>query len=238
MNCIFCEREGPSNTVAHIIPESLGGKNSPVGRPGVTCDACNQYFGQKVESKALASFPFIGHRILSGIPTKKNSMPSMRSTIGEIRATGMPGIIEVEPRSERVGMLLRVGEVTQFRMLAEVTAPLAVCRMLLKIGLEQLGKHFYEVAVSPRVKAAREFSRMPRRGQAWWFILQSDPQQYVNGLLENTESSIEILECEGVLLSIMHSGGVSTIIPLEEGAQPPYSNELSEPEFRIVHTAC
>jgi len=45
VNCIFCKQEALSKTVAHIIPESLGGKNSPVGRPGVTCDACNQYFG-------------------------------------------------------------------------------------------------------------------------------------------------------------------------------------------------
>ena len=238
MSCIFCEQEGPSNTVAHIIPESLGGRDSPVGRPGVTCDACNQYFGQKVESKALASFPFIAHRIFSGIPSKKNSMPSMQATIGEIRATLIPGTVEINPRSERVERQVETGDVTQFRILAEVTEPLAVCRMLLKIGLEQLGKHFHEVAVSTRVKAAREFARRPRRGQSWWFILRSDPQQYVKDFRENTKSSIEIFEREGVLFSIMHTSGASTIIPLEEGVQPPSSSELREPEFRIVHAVC
>jgi hypothetical protein len=238
MICIFCEQKAPNNTVAHIIPESLGGKNSPVGMPGVTCDACNQYFGQKVESKALASFPFIAHRIFSGIPSKKNLMPSMKATIGEIRATGMLGTIEVEPRSECVDALVEAGDVTQFRILAEVTEPLAVCRMLLKIGLEQLGKHFYEVAAAPRVKAAREFSRRPRRGQAWWFILRCDPHQYVKDLRENTESSIEIVESEGVLFSVMNTSGASTMIPLEESAQPPSGSELPEPEFRIIHAVC
>lgn len=238
VNCIFCEQKGPSNTIAHIVPESLGGRKSPIGKPGVTCDSCNQYFGQKVESKALASFPFIAHRILAGIPSKKNSMPSMRATIGEICAAGIPGIIETKPRSEHVEQQVKAGAVTQLRILAEVTEPLAVCRMLLKIGLEQLGKHFYEVAISPRVKAAREFARRPRRGQTWWFILHSDPQQYVRGFLENTEASIEIIERGGVLLSILRTAGVFTMIPLEYGAEPPSGEELQEPEYRIVRALC
>jgi len=184
------------------------------------------------------SFPFITHRVFTGIPSKKNSMPSMRATIGDIRAVGLPGTVELAPRSERVEQQVKSGDVTQFRILAEVTEPLAVCRMLLKIGLEQLGKHFYEVAVSSRVESAREFSRRPRRGQTWRFILRSDPQQHVRNLFENTESSIEIIERDGVLLSIMHTAGVATMIPLEEGTQPPSANELSEPEFRIVRAVC
>lgn len=120
------------------------------------------------------------------------------------------------------------------RLIAEVTEPLAVCRPLLKIGLEQLGKHFYEVAMSERVQAARDFARKPRRGDGRWFILRSNPEEYGPGGPERAESSIEVIEREGILLSVMHMLGVSPITPLERRALPAEGNELSEPEFRTV----
>ena len=98
-----------------------------IGRPGVTCDACNQYFGQKVESKALRSFPFIEFRVLAGIPSKKGAMPSMATTIGDVHATGRMGIVELQPRTTEVASRIVTGEVSQLRLLAEVTEPLAVC---------------------------------------------------------------------------------------------------------------
>ena len=238
MICIFCETEGSSKFVAHIVPESLGGKISPIGRPGVTCDSCNQYFGQKVESRALWSFPFIVYRVLAGVPSKKGAMPSMRATIGDIHATGRFGTFELEPRTEELVKLVEAGEVTQFRIIAEVTESLAVCRMLLKIGLEQLGKHFYEVAISERVKMAREFARRPRRGDGWWFLLRSIPDQYFLESGRHSELSIEIIERDGVLISVMHMPGMSTMIPLERGALPPAKSELPEPEYRTVFTVC
>lgn len=239
MKCIFCGQEGPSKTRAHIIPESLGGRNSPIGSQGVTCDSCNQYFGQKVESKALASFPFIAYRSLFGVPTKKKALPVIRTTTGDIHATGMPGIVEAKPRSEHAELKLESGKLSQFRILAEVTEPLAVCRMLLKIGLEQLGKHFYEDSISPRVKEAIEFSRRPRRGQTWWFILRCDPQQFAEQFLIDNEFSIEILEREGILLSAMHLAGISTMIPLEGGIEPPpYGDEFHQPEYRVINAVC
>lgn len=70
--CIFCSAKDGPHSIAHVVPESLGGNNAPVGRPGATCSACNQYFGQKVESKALRSFPFIGFRVLAGSPVQPN----------------------------------------------------------------------------------------------------------------------------------------------------------------------
>ena len=91
VTCIFCSTERSYRSIAHIVPESLGGKRSPIGRPGVTCDACNQYFGQKVESKALRSFPFIGFRVLTGVSSKKGTMPSMGTSIVDVHATGKLG---------------------------------------------------------------------------------------------------------------------------------------------------
>lgn len=238
MTCIFCSAEGGNSSVAHVVPESLGGRDSPIGSPGVTCDACNQYFGQKVESKALRSFPFIGFRVLVGVPSKKGRMPSMGASIGDIHATGRLDTVELEPRTEELGRLVEAGEVTQLRIIAEVAEPLAVCRMLLKIGLEQLGKHFYEVAASERVRAAREFARRPRRGDDWWFLLRSSPEGCIPGNTEPLEYSIEIIEREGILVSVMHMPGMSTMIPLERGALPPEKGDLPEPEYRTVFAAC
>lgn len=238
VNCIFCSADGNSFSVAHIVPESLGGKGSAIGRSGVTCDKCNQYFGQKVESKALRSFPFNGFRVIAGIPTKKGAMPSMRTSIGTAHATGIFGRIELETRTEALTHLVHTGEVNQLRIIAEITEPLAVCRMLLKIGLEQLGKHFYKVALSERVKAARSFARRPKRGERWWFIVRCNPQEYVPLNATPYESSIEIAERKGTLVSVMHIPGISTIVPLESRAVPPEEGELPEPEFRTVIAIC
>jgi hypothetical protein len=110
--------------------------------------------------------------------------------------------------------------------------------MLLKIGLEQLGKHFYEVAISDRVLAARQFARRPGRGDRWWFILQSKPNEYVFGSEAPREFSVEIVEREGVLVSVLHMTGISSMIPLEPTALPPAAGELPEPEFRTVWAVC
>lgn len=165
-------------------------------------------------------------------------MPSMATTIGTVHATGIRHHLELEPRTTDLAKLVASGRVSQLRVIAEVTEPLAVCRMLLKIGLEQLGKHFYEVAASERVRTAKEFARRPRRGERWWFILRSTPEEYVLRNTSRPESSIEIVEHDGVLLSAMHLPGVSTMVPLEQKALPPAAGELPEPEFRTVVALC
>ncbi len=236
--CMFCSAEDDRSSTAHVVPESLGGSNAPVGRPGATCNACNQYFGQKVESKALRSFPFIGFRVLAGIPSKKGALPYAGASIGAAHATGTLGIVELEPRDNEITCRISTGEVSQLRLVADVTEPLAVCRMLLKIGLEQLGKHFYEVAISDCVLAARKFARRPGRGDRWWFILQSEPNEYVFGSEEPREFSVEIVEREGVLISVLHMTGISSMIPLEPRALPPAAGALPEPEFRTVWAIC
>lgn len=234
---VLSAEDGPHST-AHVVPESLAGRNAPVGRPGATCNACNQYFGQKVESKALRSFPFIGCRILAGVPSKKGAFPHTGTSIGAVHATGVPGIVELQPRDNELSCRVSAGEVSQLRLVAEVTEPLAVCRMLLKIGIEQLGKHFFEVAISDRMLPARQFARRPVRGSRWWFILQSKPSEYVLGSGAPLQFSVEIFERDGVLVSALHIAGISSMIPLEPRALPPAAGELPEPEFRTVWAVC
>ena len=239
MICIFCGSDNKNNSIPHIIPESLGGKKSPIGKDGVTCDNCNQYFGQKVESKALNSFPFICYRVLASVASKKNKMPSMKSNSGgRIQAAGIPGFISVEADDEKTIQMINGGSKTQLRIVAEVTEPLPVCRMLLKIGLEQLSKEFYDVAISNRVLEARKFARNPGRGNSWWFILKNNPEELLSKAIPEHESSIEIIEMQGVLTSVLTMPGISTLTPLEAGAYPPERGEMLAPEYRVIWATC
>ncbi len=235
MKCVFCGADGPASSVAHIVPESLGGPLAPVGLQGATCDRCNQYFGQKVESVALGSFPFLTTRLMAGIPTKKGKMPAMQSTLGQIFGTGRPGFISVDPRSPQAAQGVSDGTITRLTTLAEVTEPLAVCRLALKIGVEFLAKHFYEVAISPRVAAAREFARRPRRGSQWWAVLRSDPVALLRDARDpNNGLDLSLFEHEGCLTCLLEMPGLALMVPLQPGYEPPDASELPEPEYRII----
>lgn len=59
MNCIFCKQDSrASRKVEHILPESLGGGDWACLPIGCVCDDCNQYFGSKIEQRAIACYPF------------------------------------------------------------------------------------------------------------------------------------------------------------------------------------
>lgn len=134
-------------------------------------------------------------------------------------------------------MAIADARLTQLRVLAEVTEPLAVNRMLLKIGIETLAKHFYKVARSERVSAAIDFARRPRRGSKWWSILRTNPREILdqNG---RDECGIEIRESRDVLVSALTLPGVRATIPLEAGCAPPSEAEYPPPDFRIVQSEC
>lgn len=239
--CIYCGSSAPAKGISHIVPESLGGPASPVAPAGIVCDQCNQYFGQKVESLALRSFPFNMVRLSLGIPSKKNKPFSMPYMLGTIRATGIPNQIGIDPKNEKIAAGFKRGEITRLIVLAEVTEPLAVCRMLLKIGLDLLGKHFYEVAVSDRVKAARTFARQPARGQTWWFMLRSDPSEFLRYGADPGAPpfSAKVGEIgDDVLVLALEMPSASILIPLDSNIAPLSAEDFPEPLFRIIRATC
>lgn len=231
--CIYCGSNAATRSIAHIVPESLGGPNSPVGQPGTVCDKCNQYFGQKVESKALRSFPFVQYRAITGIPSKKGKEIFARSTLGNISAGKRHQTITLTPATEEISRKFVSGEITQMRISAQVSEPLAVCQTLLKIGLELLAKIDYEVVVSGRMSDAIEFARRPKRGTSWWFILNCRPAEMFSA--PSGENHIEIVERESVLVAILRLHGVTAMTCLERGIEPP---ELPEPEYMVVRAIC
>lgn len=235
--CVYCGQIDAEADTAHIVPESLGDKGAPVGLPGACCRRCNAYFGQKVESKALRSFPFSGYRVLAAVPSKKGNLASEVSDLGMLYGSAITGCVELDPSNKDVAHAIAGGRLSELRVLAEVTEPLAVNRMLLKIGIEALAKHFYSVAVSERLSAAIDFARRPRRGMTWWSILRVNFQEILPPTSDIT-SGVEIREADGVLISVLTLPGVRAITPLERGREPPSERNISPPEFRIIESTC
>lgn len=79
MNCIFCLKKGPYNTVEHIIPESLG--NDDTLLINCVCDKCQNYFGKEIESFILQKTPFAFWRVWYGIKSKKGKFPSINFSL-------------------------------------------------------------------------------------------------------------------------------------------------------------
>ena len=231
--CIYCGSTDERQSIAHIVPESLGGKCSPVLAPGVVCHKCNQYFGQKVEAKALASFPFLQCRALSAVPTKKGRQAFFGTSLGKVTSGGSPGLIDIIPRSKEVDEKIQSGEISAFVSLAQVTEPLSVCQMLLKIGIEFLAKHQYDLAISDRFADARSFARSPRRGDSWWATIRCDPALLFS--FTDTQNELEILEYQAIPLFVLRMSGVQAMVPLERCR---LESELSEPEFMVVRAVC
>lgn len=238
--CIFCRHEANDTNVEHILPESLGGGDWARLPPGVVCGKCNQYFGAKVEAPALGSYPFLPFRVLLGIPTKRRRAPFLKAMPGTVSSSPSPGRIILEPATPNIHDRILRGEITQLRLLAEPSDPVAVCRLLLKMGLEVIGADAPSDARLLRFDAAREFARSPRRNQRWWFLVACDHQ----GLFRRFERGVSRAEWrKEVSLSTYIQAGVevfhlrllnmSLITPLEPAMQPAEELRLNEPSWRL-----
>jgi hypothetical protein len=86
MECIICNNENESNSVEHIVSESLGNKDY-IMQKGEICDACNGLFS-KFEQKALGNSIFIMERARHGIASKRGK--EARGQIKELQIQGDP----------------------------------------------------------------------------------------------------------------------------------------------------
>lgn len=240
MTCIFCRKPADTARVEHILPESLGGGDWACLPRGLVCGACNQYFGAKVEAPALGSFPFLPFRVLLGIRTKRNRAPTLESALGLVRGSPIPRTLGLDPRNDEIETGVRDGTITQVRILAEPTEPVAVCRLLLKMGLEFIAANSVADALSPRFDAARAFARSPQRSSRWWFLIVCDHHR----LFRSFKEGISVREwADGVSLSTTTHKDVevfhlklldmSIITPLEHGIAPSPELRSNEPDRRL-----
>jgi hypothetical protein len=240
MNCIFCKQDSrASRKVEHILPESLGGGDWACLPIGCVCDDCNQYFGSKIEQRAIACYPFNMTRILNGVVTKKKKMATLETYRGLLRAHPIPGLIGIDPVSETIEAGILSGQITQIRLIAEIADPTVVCRLLLKIGIEALAYESVKDAISDRYDKARRFARAPKNGDKWWFLCHADigllrlmkwkPQSY----LREHAISISITDLDGGSILILDLNEFSFIVPLTGNIMPQELHILPEPEYRF-----
>lgn len=241
MTCVFCKQHVEDFRIEHILPESLGGGDWACAPNGLVCATCNQYFGSKVESKALGSYPFLPFRLLLGIPTKHKKAPSMKTAIGTLKSSYLPGHLGLDPYSDKVEQGVLNGEITQVRIIAEPVEPLAVCRLLLKMGLELLACNSDEAHL-PRYDAARKFARSPQPNSRWWFLIACD----LESLFLRFRNGISLSDWEaGVWLSVESVDGadvfhlklleMSLFVPLEQRIEAASDLQGFAPEWRVYN---
>lgn len=241
MSCIFCGADSADETVAHIFPQSLGGGDWAVLPAGLECAKCNQYFGSKVEPLALGSFPLLPFRLMMQIPTAKGKAPKQETHLGTLRATGMPGTLGIDPSDPRVEAAITAGRITQVRLLAECTEPLATARLLLKMGIEVIARDDPTIARSDRYDDARSFARAPRNGGNWWFLIATDHERlfatFRRGVsLADWVNRVSVGVCEdaGAEMCVLRLLDMTLMCPMHAHILPPDMTTLPEPDFRLV----
>jgi hypothetical protein len=145
MRCVFCKKDSStSQSVEHIMPESLGNKTYVLPL-GVVCDNCNSYFATKIERPLLEQYFFKNLRFRNFIESKKGKIPTGIAIIpktykqGEVTFTkdNCP-IVNIDFDS---CMSILNGEVDHF-IIPIVTEPeksnRIVSRFICKVGFEAL----------------------------------------------------------------------------------------------------
>jgi len=241
MSCIYCKQPAGNSSQSHILPASLGGGAWACLRDGIVCSACNQYFGDKVEKQALGSFPFSLARIFFGIPTRKNKAPFIETHLGKVSAGNRPGTIGMDPKSNDIENAINQNKISQLRILAEVTEPTALARLLLKMGLETVAQDKHEAALSKQFDDARTFARFPRNGQTWWLLLAIDHQRlfarFQSGIIAQEwidGISLSTTMVEDAELFRFQFLDIVLLTPLERRIMPPSMEDFPEPDYRLI----
>jgi len=188
----------------------------------------------------LESYPFLPFRISLGIPTRKGKAPKLNTHLGIIKGSQLPGHIGIDPLSSEIEQGIKSGRITQIRILAEPTKRIAVCRMLVKMGIEVVANDSLDDALSTKFDSARIFARNPIKNTQWWFMVITDHEKLFNkfasGITEKdwfngvSLSVHKFDEFEAFRLQLLD---ITIITPLDSRVIPPHKNEYSEPDFRI-----
>jgi hypothetical protein len=240
MICLFCKKTATGSSVSHILPASLGGQEWACLHDGLVCSQCNQYFGEKVENLALDSFPFLPFRVLLGIPTRKGAAPMMSTSIGTVKGSLRPGQIGIDPSTPEVEEAILADKITQMSIIAEPTEPTAVCKMLVKMGLEVVAQDSPDDAKGKKFDSARVFARSPVRGTHWWFAISTNYEllfsRFRNGVttkdwVDGVNLSVyQFDEFEMFRLQLLD---MIILTPLDVRVLPPDMKEFPEPEYRL-----
>lgn len=179
-------------------------------------------------------------RMFLGIPTKKRGAAKMVTHLGMLRGSISSGQIGIDPVNPEVEKAIEQGRISQMRILAEPTEPVAVCRMLVKMGLEVVAADSPDDAHSPKFDSARIFARRPARGMEWWFFINTNH----SGLFAKFRDGISVEDwVKGVNLSVCQFDEIEAFrlqlldmiifTPLDVRVVPPEMKEFPEPDYRL-----
>lgn len=217
MRCILCKgADGSFTTVEHAVPESLGGGTWSELPPGLVCDSCQNYFGTKVERLALADHPFLLLRTLLALPTKKRRAPWFDDPFeGRLESAGSPGMLLYNPAPH----IENASEKSVMRLPPHPKDSRAVCRFLLKMGIEAIAFDAPDEALHDRFDAARAVAR-GKSNANWWYMECDDvtsPVDWFSGRQPEGESLIELsvaTPAPGIEAVAFRLGPVTLIAPL------------------------
>jgi hypothetical protein len=164
-DCLFCRRQNTSfQRVEHPIPESLGNDDF-ILPPGWVCDACNQYFGAKIEARVLSMPPFSIERAAFSVTTKKGRLPLHQDDGFALAATGFTQMLAIVDQGNTVAAR-RVMETGVYIPDTPPRYDDFMIRFMLKVGLEVLLAHQVDV-YDGRYDLARRCARYGERVHEW-----------------------------------------------------------------------
>lgn len=199
MRCIFCKQcSDDSKSIEHIVPESLGNKNTVLPK-GVVCDSCNNYFASKVEKPVLDSKEFTQLRFNQLVKNKKGRVPKVQILFGSHLVTAT--------RNDKLDFSFdsqdfnKIKEYLENSDKGEMRIPMSgepaddhyISRFLAKMALEAFAFRCLKVDAwndyivdHEQLDPIRKFARHPLRGEVWQYskrrIYNEDsPQKEIDG---------------------------------------------------------
>jgi len=178
--CLFCGAAGPFNTIEHIVPASLG--NTCDVLTGVVCDACQAYFGSKVEKAALEKTPIGFWRCLLGIRGRTGRLPSVFldppsggvlpsdaaiTTPGVVFSAHEDGSTSLDVYNDATMHGILDGRISQVRLCLSPLHLSVMGRFLGKMGLEYLARDNRAAAYASQHDLMRRFVRYGSARELW-----------------------------------------------------------------------
>lgn len=201
-NCLFCQANGPFNTLEHVIPESLG--NNDLLLVKEVCDKCQNYFGKEVERYVLAKTPIAFWRVFLGIETKARNFPSIdlsqpRKESGIYPSTHQlhddigytfheDGSVSVDIDDPQTIRSILDGSRNDFRLVISPKMLFMMGRFFCKVGIEILCVADPEKARSESFLNARNYARHGKLPRPEGFG-QDSPSQELWPLLHYSKGS-------------------------------------------------
>lgn len=180
MRCIFCKKDSSTCvSIEHVIPESLGNKNTVLPK-GTVCDSCNNYFASNIEKPILDSEEFTRLRFNQLIKNKKGRIPEAEIIFGQsIVKARRNGESDFSFNSEDYDKIEKyLASSNSGEMMIPITgkppSDKYLPRFLAKMGLEALAHRWLQIenwndyiVEHKQLDPIRDYARRPKSGETW-----------------------------------------------------------------------